>query len=105
MHTKHERKHEEGVISMVVSNGLFIVGKLVGGSKLIEPRVFLVIEGGKKIQLSPLPSNPPFITLGPDGFRYAIPETDRNVLDLYDRVTHPAPVMFDQSDENVIKLN
>ena len=99
MHTKHEGKKEEGVISMVVSNGLFIVGKLVGGNKLIEPRIFQVIEGGKKIQLSPLPSTPPFITLESDGFRYAIPETDRNIPDLYDRVTHPAPVMFDQSDE------
>ena len=105
MHTKHEGKKEEGVISMVVTNGLFIVGKMIGGNKLCDPRVFLVIENGKKIQLSPLPSAPPFITIGSGYFHYAIPEHDRNLLDLYDRVTHPEPMPPMPDDENVIRLN
>lgn len=91
MHTKHEGK-EEGVITMVCVVGLFILGKLIGGNKLTEPRIFSIIENGQRIQMSPLPGTPPFIVLtGVDGFRYTMPETSDNkgILELYDRVTHP----------------
>jgi hypothetical protein len=87
MHTKHDGK--EGVITMTVTGGLFIIGKLIGGNKLTDPRVFDVIEDGAKIQMRPLPGTPPFVTLGTDGFRYPVPEDDKPILDLYDRVTHP----------------
>lgn len=88
MHTNHEGR-ETGVITMVCSGGMFIVGNLIGGNKLVNPRLFMLIEDGKRIQMSPLPANPSFIILGNDGFRYVIPENERNILDLYDRVTHP----------------
>jgi len=81
---------DEGVISMVITNGMFIMGKLIGGNKLCLPRVFTFLEEGKRIQLSPLPAIPPFITIGNDAARYAVPETDRNLHELYQRVTNPA---------------
>jgi hypothetical protein len=87
MHTKHEGKEE--VITMVLTGGLFIIGKLIGGNKLTDPRVFDVIENGAKIQMRPLPGTPPFVTLGTDGLRYPVPESDKAMLELYDRVTHP----------------
>lgn len=99
MHTKHEGK-EEGVVTMIISNGLFLIGKLAGGNKLLcDPRVFMVIEGGKRIQMSPLPGAPPFITLGNDRMGYIIPETEKNLLDLYYRVTHP-----EENQEKKIQL-
>lgn len=88
MHTNHVVK-EEGVITMVCVAGLFIMGKLVSGNKLCNPRVFSFIEDGKKMQLAPLPSTPIFITLGMDGFRYQISDQDKNLLNLYYRVTGP----------------
>ena len=90
MHTKHEGK-EVGTISMIITQGLFLIGNLVGGNKLLEPRVFTFIEEGAKIQLSPLPSLPPFVTFGNEVIKYSVPEKDRNLLSLYDRVTHPQP--------------
>jgi hypothetical protein len=92
MHTDHSKK-EEGIIGMVISNGLFLIGRLVGGNKLIDPRVFNIIDDGKRIQMSPLPGTPPFLTLGNDKMGYAIPETteNQNILDLYHKVTRPQP--------------
>ena len=92
MHTKREVK-EVGTITMVISQGLFLIGNLVGGNKLLEPRVFVLIEDGAKMQLSPLPSTPPFVTFGNEVIRYPVPERDKNLLSLYDRVTHPQPEM------------
>ena len=47
-----EESAEGGAITMVVSNGLFILGKLVDGNKLLDPRVFQIIDSGQKMQLS-----------------------------------------------------
>jgi hypothetical protein len=95
MHTDHSKK-EEGFIAMVISQGLFLVGRLVGGNKLIEPRVFSIIENGAKIQMSPLPGTPPFVIIGNDGIRYPVPDNagNKNLLDLYGRVTHPQDTPF-----------
>lgn len=91
MHTEHKGK-EEGVITMVFVAGLFIVGKLVGGNKLTDPRIFGIIDNGQRIQMSPLPGTPPFIIFTEvDGFRYPMPDVPENkgILELYDKVTHP----------------
>jgi hypothetical protein len=90
MHTDHSKK-DEGIITMVINNGIFLVGSLIGGNKLIEPRVFSIIENGAKIQMSPLPGTPPFLTLGNDKMGYVVPDTpeNKNMLELYERVTHP----------------
>lgn len=115
MHTDHSTK-ESGVITMAFISGLFILGKLLGGNKLTDPRIFSIIENGKRIMLSPLPGTPSFITLGPDGFHYPMPINDdnANIFDLYDRVTHPQPQsnivlpgggIAGQGGGNVVKLN
>jgi len=82
---------DEGVVTMVCVGGLFIMGKLYGKTMLKDPRVFAVIEDGRKIQLSPLPGTPGMITLSEFAFMYEIPEEDKNLQELYYRVTHPQP--------------
>jgi hypothetical protein len=108
MHTKHEGK-EAGVITMTLTGGLFILGKLISGNKLTDPRIFNIIEDGKRIMLSPLPGTPPFITIGIDGLRYSILLNDENkgLLDLYDQVTHPqiAPNIVIPGRGKVLSMN
>jgi hypothetical protein len=87
MHTDH-KKAEEPKVTMCVVTGLFLVGKLVGENKLIGPRVFTLIEDGKRMQLSPLPALPPFVIIARMGLSYPIPETD-NLFKLYEKVTTP----------------
>jgi hypothetical protein len=108
MHTKRDNDSTNpSIITMCCTGGLFILGNLVSGNKLTNPRVFNVIDNGTRIQLSPLPGAPPFITIGPDGFRYPIPSTDTNLLGLYYRVTHPeenTDLASVQGEGNVVKL-
>jgi len=82
---------DEGVVMMVCAGGLFIAGKLYGKTMLKDPRVFAIIDEGRKIQLSPLPGTPGMITLGEFTFMYEIPKEDKNLQELYYRVTHPQP--------------
>lgn len=84
-------KKDEGVLAMVITSGLFIIGKLIGGNKLTKPRVFMIIEDGKKIQMSPLPGTPPFLRIGLDVSSYTMPMTElnKNITDLYSKVTDP----------------
>jgi hypothetical protein len=100
MHTKHEK--EEGILSLCLIAGLFIIGRLLGGNKIIAPRVLTLFdEQGKdlsgnivttpKMRMSPLPSNPPFIHSSLISLSYPIPEADRATHDLYSRVTAPLP--------------
>lgn len=102
MHTAHEGK-QTGSITMVCISGIFIIGNLISGNKLINPRHFAIIEEGKRIQMSSLPGNPSWINIGSNGFRYLIPDTEKNILDLYDRVTHPVPVP-NPEPSNLIKM-
>ena len=89
-----EERIEGGIITMVVSGGLFILGKLIGENKLCDPRVFQIIKNGAEMQLSPLPGTPSFIIVGLDGLKYPLPETqdNKNLFELYHRVTHPQPL-------------
>jgi len=105
---------------MYCISGLFIMGKRVSSNKILNPRVFTIIEVPEKnpitqtmeripkMQLSSLPANPSFITIeSGDGFNYPIPDTEINLLNLYERVTNfnPSPVSNPlQPDEKVIKL-
>jgi len=86
-----EESAEDGAITMVVSDGLFILGKLVDGNKLLDPRVFQIIDSGQKMQLSPLPGIPSAVFLGKEGLRYSLSETpgNKNLFKLYYQVTHP----------------
>jgi hypothetical protein len=99
MHTDHTTK-EEGVITMTVTNGLFILGKLISGNKLQLPRIFSIIKDGREMMLSPLPGTPLFITIGVNTLHYPIPldAENKNLLALYDKVTHPQP----QPSSNIV---
>ena len=109
MRTQHEKK-EEGTISMCLIGGLFIVGKLIGGNKIVDPRVVTLFEepmrdsSGKvvpgldgrpvmtpKMRMSPLHGNPPYIISNRLSLVYPVPEHDKNTLDLYQRVTMVQP--------------
>ena len=89
MRTEHKKEVEEPKVTMCVVGGLFLMGKLIGGNKLMDPRIFTLIENGKRMQLSPLPSQPPFVIIARMSLFYPIPETDKNMLELYERVTNP----------------
>jgi hypothetical protein len=78
-------------ITMICTSGIFIIGNLIGGNKLTNPRLFTIIDDGKRIQMAPLPGNPAFLRLGMEGFSYPIPPTDKPILELYERVTRPSP--------------
>jgi hypothetical protein len=80
---------DEGVVTMVISGGLFLIGRLIGGNKLTKPRVFQVIENGKRIQMSPLPGTPPFMRIGLESGSYTMPEREKAIHDLYKQVTSP----------------
>jgi len=81
----------EGTFSGVISSGVVLVGDLVGGNKLIKPRVFQVINNGREMQLSPLPGTPHFLKLMGDFMSWPIPDDDnnKNLIDLWERVTSP----------------
>ena len=81
---------------MYCTGGVFVCGVLEAGNKLIDPRLFSIIpvdqlkpELGVQYHMTPPPGQPAFISLGTDGFRYKIPETENQINDLYERVTQP----------------
>jgi hypothetical protein len=82
---------QEPYLTMVISAGLFLVGTIIGGNKLVKPRIFTLIENGNRIQMSPLPGTPAFARIDPGGIYYNIPPTELNksIYDLYRRVTAP----------------
>ena len=88
----------EGVLTMVCSGGLFIIGKLDGNIPgLTDPRTFSVIADGTKIWMSTLPGEPKFIVLKDYGFSYEISSDNFNILNLYHRVTDPQPELVEES--------
>jgi hypothetical protein len=96
-------------VNMCCVGGMFIVGKL-NGRKLGKPRVFSIIVDpqdptgkNKLIQLAPLPGTPEHIFLGADGFHYLIPESEKNVLSLYYKVTHPEMLQEKKNGINIIE--
>jgi hypothetical protein len=79
------------ILTVCISSGLFLVGRLIGGNKLTKPRIFSIIKEGREMQLSPLPGTPPFVRIESGGVYYTIPINDNNksLYDLYERVTNP----------------
>lgn len=104
MRTEHKKEPEEPKVTMCVVAGLFLVGKLVGGNKLVDPRVFTLIEDGKRMQLSPLPALPPFVIIARMSLFYPIPETD-NIFKLYEQVTTPPNIVIPIAPGINAKLN
>ena len=82
-------KTEEGTLTMVIASGMVLIGRMIGGNKLLKPRTFEVIENGKRIQMSPLPGTPPFARIGMEVVSYAVPEREKTIIELYARVTGP----------------
>jgi hypothetical protein len=89
-------------IQMVILPGLLLIGRLIGGNKLLKPRVFTMFDKeeidntGKRvkvpqIQMAPLPGTPPFYMLNGNEGRYPVPVNDHNrsIFELYERVTSP----------------
>ena len=85
-------KTEEGTLTMVIASGMVLIGRMIGGNKLIKPRVFETIENGKRMQLTPLPGTPPFARIGMEVCSYALPDNHNNsqLIDLYKKVTDPS---------------
>ena len=84
-------KHPESPssLTMIVSAGIFMVGKFKDG-KLFSPRIFSIIEDGAKYMMSPLPGNPSAIDVRVD-IRYPIPWGERSIIGLYEKTTSPPP--------------
>lgn len=84
-----KEKKPEGALTLAITSIGFIVGRLIGGNKLTKPRIYTIIDGGKRFQMSPLPGTPPFMRLGMES-NYPVPENDANrgMFELYDRVTN-----------------
>jgi hypothetical protein len=99
---------KEGVLTMCITNGLFVIGKLVGGNKLVDPRVFdlymeqredkdgkrLFLPNGEpdmeeRIRMRPLPGVPAFCIISQDALKYPVVNSIQNILPLYVRVTKP----------------
>lgn len=76
-------------LTMVVTNGMFIIGEQVKSNKLLLPRQFQIIKNGAEIQMAPLPLTPPFLILTTGYLHYPVGEENKNVFDLYERVTNP----------------
>lgn len=91
MHTDHKTE-EKPKVTMCVVDGLFLVGKLSNGNKLMNPRIFTLIDNGARMQLSPLPTQPSFISVHRMSLSYPIPEKEENLLALYEKVTTPEKV-------------
>lgn len=87
----------EPIVICITNSGMFLVGrKSPGSKKLLNPRVFAYLDNGNRIQMSPLPSTPPFITLIGNEIVYPVPEDDqegsRDIINLYNRVTDPVQI-------------
>ena len=126
MAEKNKPEGDAGVVTMCITMGLWVIGKLVGGNKLVSPRVFDLYEElvfdknqqpitdpktGKqktepRIRMQPLPGLPPYCTVGPEAVKYPVLTNFGNVLDLYVRVSAqpPTPEREKEIDESRIVL-
>jgi hypothetical protein len=76
-------------LSMIVTQGLFLVGERTGDRLLKNPRVMTLMDEGKKMQLTPLPGLPPQVTFPDSSMRYIVPEREKPMYELYAQVTSP----------------
>ena len=85
----------EGILTMVLSNGLTLVGitRETGGEELavFNPRIWMLHDNNKKMTLSFMPGNPPVAYVRPSVY-WPVPEWDRALYDLYLQATSPETV-------------
>lgn len=87
-------------LSMCVSNGLWMVGRFNKDKRVMElPRRFELSNDGKEITLSALPFVPPSVNVGMDCIIYPIPETEKQLIGLWERVTDPELIRQAQERE------
>jgi len=111
MADKAKKQEPEGVVTMCISGGLWFIGKLVGGNKLIAPRVFDMYEiklfdeknqpiidpqtreqkTEPRIRMQPFPGAPSYCLVGSDAVRYPVLTNIGNLLSLYVRVSTKVP--------------
>ena len=98
-------------LSMVIQGPFWLVGKLEGG-KVFQPRIYRIIDdpkqqGQKLIQLEPFPHFPPYVAVGPGALSYPILDRERNLIELYEKVTSPeAEASYDPNPKksNLVEL-
>lgn len=76
-------------LTMVISQGLFIMGEMQADGRLRRPRVVSFLDQGKRVQLSPLPGVPGYMYVGVGNPFYPVPAHDKSLYDLYAQVTAP----------------
>ena len=84
----------EGILSVVIQGQFWIVGRLVGGNKVLQPRIYRIIPdqknpGQQLIQLEPFPHFPPFLNVGHGSMSFPILERETSLIKLYEQVTSP----------------
>lgn len=78
-------------LTMVVSGGLMFVGVWGENNRLLNPRIYMLINEGKEFQLSPMPCNPLFIVVHNKDITYPVPEHDKNLYELYEKLLRVKP--------------
>lgn len=105
-------KSDSGKLTMILLNsGLFCIGMLVGGNKLVNPRLFTVFEDPafdkegniimdpqtgrqktiQKMKMEPFPGLPSFMRIVNEP-SYPISPASASIIALYEHVTTPPPV-------------
>lgn len=84
-----DRKLTGDVLTLVITQGLFVMGKMTPDGRLEKPRILTFLENGKRVQLSPLPGIPKYLYIGVGNPFYSIPARDKSLYDLYRQVTAP----------------
>ena len=100
---KDETPQPESPLTMAIIDGMLILGTLIGGNKLLLPRLFNFINEGKEIQMGPLPGIPPYLRLGVGVSTYPISEGAVGLIKLYKQVITP-PKPEPEQNGGLIKL-
>lgn len=76
-------------LKVVTLPGLVLLGTVEEGQEgvLHNPRILTILDGGKRIQLSPLPGTPPFVRYTGEVLAYDMPKREGVVYKLYAQVT------------------
>lgn len=90
MAIKTEGKSQEmEILHLILVNGLFLIGKLAGGNKLLKPRIYTPLNDGR-IHMGPLPGTPVFLDIrNCAGVAPIRPDRNKDIYGLYAQVTDP----------------
>lgn len=78
------------LLTVAVLPGMFLLGTIHPGElveRLHNPRILTLLQGGKQIQLAPLPGTPPCVELSNTVATYEMPLREKQIYDLYAQVT------------------